>query len=131
MDKATTKPGREYVTSVVLWMAIYVALIAFVTWADHAGGFSPPWSYLIGASPALPIGGVIVALLRFIDQSDEYVRAVTLLRVVLATGMTLFVCTAWGFAESFADAPHVPMWVVFPAFWAFYGAAYIAVRDAA
>jgi hypothetical protein len=110
-------------------MALYVALIAFVTWASKFGGLAPPWSYLVGASPALPVGGVILAVMRFIDQSDEYVRAVTIRRFVLAAGMTLFVCTTWGFAESFADAPHVPMWVVFPAFWAFYGAAYIAVRD--
>jgi hypothetical protein len=132
MDNSTmTKPGREYSVSLVIWMMIYVALIALATWTRSTGAFSPPLLYLVALSPALPIGGVILALMRFIERSDEYVRALTTRRFILATGLTMFLCTAWGFLESFADAPSVPLWSVFPAFWALYGAACVVVPDRA
>jgi hypothetical protein len=130
-DAPMTKPSREYALTVSLWLAIYVALIAFATWAHNTGAFAPPVSYLVAMSPALPIGGVIVAMMRFIDRSDEYVRAVTIRRFLVATGLTLFFCSAWGFLESFAGALHLPLWSVFPGFWALYGAACIVVPDKA
>jgi len=29
--------------------------------------------------------------------------------------------TFWGFAETFATAPHLPAWLVYAAFWGFFG----------
>jgi hypothetical protein len=130
-DATMTKPARDYVFSMSLWLTIYVALIALATWVHNTGGFPPTLSFLIAASPAFPIGGVILAVMRFIDASDEYVRAITVRRFVLATGLTLFACSIWGFLETFAGVTHLPLWIVFPAFWAFYGLASIAVRDRA
>jgi hypothetical protein len=31
------------------------------------------------------------------------------------------VAVFWGFGESFAGAPHLPAWLVYPLFWAAYG----------
>jgi hypothetical protein len=123
-----TKAGRDYAIAMTLWMALYVALICVAVWAK-AAGVRPPISYAIAIAPALPVGGLIVAVLRFIERSDEYVRALTTRRFVAATSLTLFACTAWGFAESFAGAQHLPLWVVFPGFWAFYGLACLVVPD--
>jgi hypothetical protein len=130
-ESTMTKAARDYTFSLSFWMAVYGGLIALATWAHGAEAFSPPLSFLIGASPAFPIGGMILAVMRFIEASDEYVRALTTRRFVLATGLTLFACSLWGFLETFAGIAHLPLWVVFPAFWAFFGVACVVIRDRA
>lgn len=79
--------------------------------------------YGLAVLPALPIGGSIVVFLRYIEQVDEYVRGVTLKRFIVATGLTLFVCTAWGFLEENAGAHHFSLYLVYPMFWVFFGLA--------
>jgi len=37
---------------------------------------------------------------------------------VLAAGATLTLWTAWGFGETYAAAPHIPAWLIYPFFWA-------------
>ncbi len=92
---------------------------------------SGPALWAVAVLPALPIGGSIWVFLRYIEQVDEYVRAVTLKRFIVATGLTLFVCTAWGFLEENAGAHHFSLYLVYPVFWAFYGAASALYRSAA
>jgi hypothetical protein len=36
--------------------------------------------------------------------------------------------TFWGFGESYADAPHVPAWMIYPLFWACFGLAAPFIR---
>ena len=42
-------------------------------------------------------------------------------RGVTATGVAFAVFCVWGFAESYADAPHAPGWLIYPLFWAAFG----------
>ncbi len=123
-------PNARYVAGMSLWMALYVAaLIASITLiqAQHPTG---PWLWCLAVLPALPVGGTIVIVLRYIDAVDEYVRGVILKRFVAATGLTLFVCTAWGFLEENAGLHHFSLYLVYPLFWGMFGLASAFYRKA-
>jgi hypothetical protein len=105
-------------------MAIYVLLVSIISgWL----GWEPPKSgfglYLAALSPALPIAAVVYAMGRYlIDEPDEFFRMVQIQTALLATGLTMFTCTAWGFL-----ALYVHIWenhvisLVFPMWWFFFG----------
>ena len=40
---------------------------------------------------------------------------------ITASGVAMALFCAWGFAESYADAPHAPGWLIYPLFWAAFG----------
>ena len=67
---------------------------------------------------ALPVAGQVWATLRLMAQSDEFVRVIVAKCFVLASGATLTLWTAWGFGETYAAAPHIPAWLIYPFFWA-------------
>lgn len=106
------------------------ALFASILTLKAHPELSGPVLWAIAVLPALPIGASIWVFLRYIDQVDEYVRAVTLKRFIVATGLTLFACTAWGFLEENAGAHHFSLYLVYPVFWALYGGASALYRSA-
>jgi putative oxidoreductase len=116
-----TKPAKVYAFELAVWLALYAVLIAGAVWAARAQAFSGPEAYVAAILPALPIGGIMWSVIKFMANSDEYVRETTARRFVLAAGATMFFATVWGFAESFAAAPHAPMWWVVPIFWLCFG----------
>jgi hypothetical protein len=89
-------------------MVVYAALLVLSIHVIREQSPQGLVVYALAISPSLPIGGTIWQVLRYMDRSDEYVRAIVTRRFVLATGVTLFLCTAWGFLESNAG---LPMWI--------------------
>ncbi len=124
-DDAVT-PRRTYKVQLLLFMAAYIVLLAV---AEVAGpGLSAPTSYAVAVAPALPIAGVVWSMLRFISRSDEFVRALTAKRYVVASGFVYALATAWGFLELYADAPDFPLYLLFPVFCGTLGVATLLVR---
>ena len=123
--------NTQYLIGISATMAGYMAALfgSILTLKAHPE-LTGPALWTVAVLPALPIGGSIWVFLRYIEQVDEYVRAVTLKRFIVATGMTLFVCTAWGFLEENAGAHHFSLYLVYPVFWAFYGGASALYRSA-
>jgi len=120
--------NTKYTIGIFFWMAWYVAALfasILTIKVQHPAG---AWLYVLAVLPALPIGGTIVVFLRYIDKVDEYVRGVILKRFILATGLTLFGCTAWGFLEDNAGTQHMSLWMVFPIWWALFGFSCIFYR---
>lgn len=114
--------NSAYHRNMVLWTALYVALIAGISWTPLGDRFlAGPFAYLVAALPAVPVAGMMMAVLKRMNNSDEFVRALLAKRFVIAAGLTFVGCAVWGFLESFARAPHVELWLVFPAFWAAFG----------
>lgn len=126
----THSPDREYRIGLSAWMVGYAALLTLSILIIRA--YSPQGFllYALAVSPSLPIGGSIWQMLRYMDRCDEYVRAIVTRRFVLATGVTLFLCTAWGFLEINAGLPHLDLYLVYPLFWASFGAVCAFVRQA-
>lgn len=112
---------KRYVIRTNLFMAGYIAVnVAAIT-----GAFDPivgsRAGILLGLAVAAPIAGQLWATLALMNESDEFVRALNAKRFILASGLAMALFSAWGFAESYGDAPHAPGWLIYPLFWGLFG----------
>lgn len=111
---------RRYVLRTWAFMLPYV-LFNLAAISGAFDGRSPPGSYLLGLAVAAPIAGHIWATLALMRDADEFVRALTAKRFIIASGIAMAAFSAWGFIESYADAPHAPGWFIYVLFWLAYG----------
>lgn len=113
---------RRYIVRTWGFMGVYIALNV----AAIAGAFDQleggPGAWVLAAAVAIPIAGQIWATLALMNESDEFVRALTAKQFIVAAGLAMALFSGWGFAESYADAPHAPGWIVYVLFWAAFGA---------
>lgn len=116
-----TEAGRKYVIRTMAFMSGYVAINVLAIGGAFDEIIGRPIAWALAVSVAAPVIGQIWATLELLRGSDEYVRAMLTKVFVLATGLTLAICTVWGFGESFAEAPHIPAWLAYPVFWACFG----------
>ncbi|MEE2691189.1 MAG: hypothetical protein VX640_06595 [Pseudomonadota bacterium] len=116
-----TVAGKRYSVSVIVWMTVYAGLIVAMSWAQENDVISAPWIYVAAVSPALPIGAVILAMMRFLADSDEFVRLLIMKRYLAAMGLTLFACAFFGFLDQYTAVFRPPLWIVFPGFWFCFG----------
>lgn len=110
---------RRYVIRTFAFMVPYV----LVNMAAISGAFDDrgrPGSWLLGLAVAAPVAGQIWATLALMHDADEYVRALTAKRFILASGSAMAIFSAWGFVEEYARAPHVSGFMIYPLFWACY-----------
>ena len=117
-----TPAGRRYVIRTFAFMIPY----ALICVAAMGGVFDEligrPAGWALAAVVSAPVLGQIWATLSLMRESDEFVRAVVAKQFILASGIAMAGATLWGFGESFAGAPHVPAWLIYPLFWAAFGA---------
>ena len=123
-----TSAAKAYTFRTVFFMLGYVvALVLAVGGAlDTIGGVS---GWVLAAAVAAPVAGQIWATLVFIRDSDEFVAGVTAKRFILAAGMTFALSVFWGFAEKFAEAPHIEGWWVYVVFWGLMGFMPLFIRS--
>jgi putative oxidoreductase len=115
-----TRPVRAYRFRTLGFTVVYVA-INFAAIGGLFDRLSGSGRWALSLAVALPIAGQIWATLAFVRDSDEFVRAITAKRFILASGVAMGLFSAWGFAESYAQAPHAPGWLVYALFWGVYG----------
>jgi hypothetical protein len=128
--EAGTRAGRALGAAIGVWMAIYIFDVVLISWVLDIEPW-PLWARAMAAvTPALPIGGVLFALMRYLgSEPDEYQRLLMTRAVLIATGLTFFVLTAWGFLELYIDeTPHFPVAFAMTPFWLFFGFANWWVR---
>ncbi len=128
----TLTPLQKYMLGLSFWMAVYAACIVFNGFYFRERlGVTPtaPWLYLFAVMPALPVGGCIWVILRYMTKCDEYFRAILAKRFIVATGITLFVCTAYGFLENYANLQHFDLYYVWVLFWMSFGVVSPFVRS--
>ncbi|MEA1013922.1 hypothetical protein [Sphingosinicella sp. LY1275] len=103
---------RRYNRAAIALCLAYVVLLFAAEIAIGKSGLSGPAAYGVAILPALPIIGMFGAIGRYLmEESDEYVRLLTVRQTLVASGLALSVATGWGFLESFDLAPH------FDAYW--------------
>jgi putative oxidoreductase len=112
--------NKKYRIRTALFMGGYTALsLATITGAFEHLKPSGAWAFALVA--AAPVAGQIWAILAWMRDSDEFVRALNAKRFIVATGITLALASAWGFMELYAGAPHVSSLMVFPLLCASWG----------
>ena len=86
---------------------IYVVLLFAAETLIRRGHLTGPLAYVVAVLPALPIIGIFAAIGRYlVEETDEYIRFLTVRQTLIACGLALSFATAWGFLESFGLAPH-------------------------
>jgi hypothetical protein len=108
--------NRRYTFRTAAFMTAYAA----VNSAAIGGAFddlSGPGRWLFALAATAPIVGHVWATLALVREGDEFARQLTTKRFVFAWGLSLVVLCGWGFMESYAEAPHLPVWLAYPLFW--------------
>ncbi len=93
---------KRYTARLIATMTLYAATLVGVNlWFR----FSPPGgalAYVAAILPAVPIALVFVVIGRLLlEMRDEYLRAQMVHDLLIVTGATLSIVTAWGFLEGF------------------------------
>lgn len=118
ISAAAPSAGRSYLMRTIFFMGIYILINSLTILGLFDSLLGRPGGWLIAIAVALPVAGQVWATLRLMAQSDEFVRVIVAKCFVLAAGATLTLWTAWGFGETYAAAPHIPAWLIYPFFWA-------------
>lgn len=119
MDK-TNLVSKKYRIRTLMFMGGYVA----VNVAAILGAFDDikrPGAIVFALVVTAPIIGQIWSLISWMRESDEFMRALTAKRFIIATGITLALASVWGFMEFYAAAPHISAAMVFPLFCVAFG----------
>lgn len=115
-----TNPHKKYIARTMAFMGGYTAInVAAIFGAfDDIGRTA---GLILGLTVAAPVAGQIWATLALMNEADEFMRALLAKRFIVASGLAMALATAWGFMESYGDAPHIPAWMIYPLFWALFG----------
>ena len=117
-----TPAGRRYVIRTWAFMVPYIAICTSMMLTDAFDDIiGKPAGWGLAAAVSAPVIGQLWATLSLMRESDEFVRAVTAKQFIIAAGLAMALATFWGFAETFANAPHLPGWLIYAAFWACFG----------
>lgn len=117
MTKRLSNPAyRRYGRRMLPLSLLYVGAIALATRLipDNA----PADARTVGLAflPGLAVLGWIWAMGRLlVELEDEYLRMLEVRKFLVATGLTLAVCSVWGLMQLFAPSvPKLPVFFVFP-----------------
>ncbi|MCR5877974.1 hypothetical protein [Phenylobacterium sp. J367] len=123
---AKTPEGRYHLRTTLFFLGYGSLNVAAIFGAFD--DITRPGAWLFALAVAAPVAGQIWAALELMRESDEFVRALMAKRFIVASGLAMALFSAWGFAESYADAPHAPGWLIYPLFWICFGFASCTVR---
>lgn len=109
--------ARRYMGLMGPTMALYVVVLLASIWALTTQALEGALRYAVAVAPALPISATVVLVGRYLAQeTDEFLRSVVVQSILWGTALVLIATTIWGFLEETADAPHIPLYWVYPLF---------------
>ena len=121
LGTSTSAAHKRYAFRTIAFMSGYVAINVATIFGAFDDIASPIAAWALALTVSAPVIGQIWATLSLMRESDEFVRAVVAKQFILASGLAMAVASVWGFGESYADAPHIPAWFIYPLFWACFG----------
>jgi hypothetical protein len=108
-----SRANVRYSVRVVVLSLIYSVFLIGAVYGFKHHLLSGPAAWIAGTLPALPIIGIFAAIgLYLVEESDEYLRMMTVRQTLWASGFSLSIATIWGFLESFDLVGHVPVYWV-------------------
>lgn len=121
LGKGIGSAHRRYVVRTMAFMTGYVAINVLAIFGAFDEIIGQPVAWALALAVAAPVIGQIWATLALMHDADEFMRALTAKQFILAAGMAMALASVWGFGESYANAPHIPAWMIYPLFWACFG----------
>jgi hypothetical protein len=121
LGKSSSPAHRRYVVRTVGFMSGYVVINVAAILGAFDDIASPVAAWALALAVSAPVIGQIWATLALMRESDEFVRAVVAKQFILAAGAAMALASVWGFGESYAAAPHIPAWMIYPLFWGCFG----------
>lgn len=104
---------RRYNIRVIILSLLYCVFLIGAVYGFKHHLVAGPIAWVVAVLPALPIVGVFAAIgLYLVEETDEYVRAMTVRQTLWASGFALSIATIWGFLESFDLVPHIQSYYV-------------------
>jgi hypothetical protein len=104
---------QRYNKRVIVLSLIYSALLVGAVYGFKHHLVNGVFAWVAGTLPALPIIGIFAAIgLYLLEESDEYLRMMTVRQTLWASGFSLSIATIWGFLESFDLVSHLPVYWV-------------------
>lgn len=129
MGNSLTPAGRRYLARFFPAMLAYVIVLFASLWVIKTYHPKGPLLWLLGVAPAIPVIAVIAVMgLYIMEETDEFLRLVLVQSMLWGIGVTLALCTAWGFLENVGVVPHFPLYLVFAVFCGAFGLAQPFVR---
>ena len=119
--KTADPAQKRYVIRTNMFMAGYVLVNVAAIFGAFDEIIGKAAGVVLGLCVAAPIAGQLWATLALMNESDEFVRALTAKRFIIASGLAMALFSGWGFAESYGDWPHAPGWIIYPLFWGLFG----------
>ena len=129
MGQSGTAAGKRYVIRTLAFMSGYVAVNVAAIFGAFDDVATPVAAWALALVVSAPVIGQIWATLSLMRESDEFVRALVAKQFIVASGLAMAVASVWGFGESYAQAPHIPAWLIYPLFWACFGVVAPFVRS--
>ena len=124
MYKNWSQAMKRYQARVAISMVGYIVVLVGVDWLFRNMPPEGPLKYALAVLPALPIIAVLAAMGAYVvEETDEFQRAQTVERILVATGLTLAITTGWGFLENFAGLAHMELYFVAVIWFAGFGLA--------
>jgi len=117
MTKRPLNPAyRRYGRRMLPLSLLYVGAIALATRLIPDNAPADARTVGLALLPGLAVLGWIWAMGRLlVELEDEYLRMLEVRKFLVATGLTLAVCSVWGLMQLFAPSvPKLPVFFVFP-----------------
>jgi hypothetical protein len=118
--------GRYAIAAISLWL-VFLAAVCVVQW-----GLQQHWSQwtlrAIAAIPAISVALTCRLAWRLVAAQDEFVRVLTLKRMLAAAGASITLLTLCSVAAMAHLLPYFPAWLAWPLFWGLFAATVPLIR---
>lgn len=102
------KAQRRYIKRVAVFTSLYLATFAALTFLDQLGKAPHAARFIVAALPGIAIIGVFWAIGRLIvEESDEFIRMLTIRQTLIASALAMSAASVWGFLESADLVVHI------------------------
>jgi len=103
---------RRYIKRVAVSTSLYLASFAALTFTEGNTEIPRAARFALAVLTGLAVSGVFWAIARLIiEETDEFLRMLTIRQVLIASAIALSTASIWGFLEAADFVPH------FDAYW--------------
>jgi hypothetical protein len=113
LNNPTRRAGRRYITQAAIALVIYLILLVGGLYSVQHLNVQGNLRYLLLLLPLIPVLALVPVALRYIHDTDEFDRQLTLEALAVAAGVTAMYSVTCGFLEVAGMQPVSAWWTWF------------------